>query len=206
MSLFKKAKTAAVKDSGKPKDEKVRIKISDPDFFDKIEAMEKLQDTIKSAEAKVSMISDEVKDLAKDAWAKQYEKMGKNPGSVMLEATKDEDVAQVMFLPMDKYITVNADRADQLREQYGDSIVEEVTTFAFDNEMVDKYGEVISNLIENCDDIDDSDKAKIIKAVTKFNVTKGTIDNLLKYDNDVKDVMEAVKPVVALKGAEVIKG
>jgi hypothetical protein len=112
-----------------------------------------------------------------------------------------------MILPSDKYITINADRADELRETYGNDIVEESTTFAFDNEMVDKYGEVISTLIEMSDDIAEADKAKIIKAVTKFSVAKGTIDKFNVYsENNVISVMEAVKPVVALKGAEVIKG
>ena len=206
-NLLNKAKKTAVKETAKPKDDKVRIKVEDPAFFGKITAMQNLQDTIKSAEAKVSMIADEVKELGKELWAKTYEKMGKNPGSVMLESRDGEDIGQVMFLPMDKYITINADRAEQLRDQFGEDIVEETTTFAFDNEMVDKYGEVISNLIEMSDEISEADKVKIIKAVTKFTVAKGTIDKLKTYgDNDVYSVMEAVKPVVALKGAEVIKG
>jgi hypothetical protein len=60
-------------------------------------------------------------------------------------------------------------------------------------------------LIENCSDITDADKEKIIKATTKYSVAKGTIDKLNQY-GDVQEVMEAVKPVVALKNVEVIKG
>ncbi len=204
-NLFTKAKKTSVKESAKPKDDKVRVKVEDPTFFDKVKMVETLQNQIKSAEAKVSMMTDEIKEVGKELWARTYEKMGKNPGSVMLEATKDGDVGQVMFLPMDKYITINADRADQLREQFGEDIVEENTTFAFDNDMIEKYGEVLSNLIEMSDEISEADKGKIIKAVTKFNVTKGTIDKFKNY-GDVFEVMEATKPVVALKGAEVIKG
>jgi len=206
-NLFSKAKKSAEKAPAKPKDEKVRIKVEDAGFFEKIESMEKLQDTIKSAEAKVSMIADEIKDTGKRLWAAKYNQMEKNPGSVMLEARMGEDIAQVMLLPSDKYITINAERADELRETYGNDIVEESTTFAFDNEMVDKYGEVISNLIEMSDEISEADKAKIIKAVTKFSVAKGTIDKFKVYGGaDVFGVMEAVRPVVALKGPEVIKG
>ena len=206
-NLFSKAKKSAEKAPAKPKDEKVRIKVEDAGFFEKIESMEKLQDTIKSAEAKVSMIADEIKDTGKRLWAAKYNQMEKNPGSVMLEARMGEDIAQVMLLPSDKYITINAERADELRETYGNDIVEELTTFAFDNEMVDKYGEVISNLIEMSDEISEADKAKIIKAVTKFSVAKGTIDKFKVYGGaDVFGVMEAVRPVVALKGPEVIKG
>jgi hypothetical protein len=161
---------------------------------------------MKVAKAKADMISDELRDVAKSEWAKLYDKTGKNPGSVMLEhVNSNDDTAQLMFIPQDKYITVNADRADELRSTYGEEIVEEKTTFSFDNEMIEKYGEVLSSLIEGCSEISAKDKEKIIKAVTVFSVAKGTIDKLDKY-GDVSEVMENVKPVVMLKNIEVIKG
>ena len=136
---------------------------------------------------------------------KLYQKTGKNPGSVMVEAKSGLDTAQVMFVPTDRYITINAEKAETLREDYGDDIVEENTTFSFDDEMIQKYGEVLSAMIENSDEIADADKDKIIKAVTKFTVAKGTIDVMKNYGK-VNEVMEAVRPVVMLKGPEVIKG
>ena len=204
MSLFTKAKKAAPKTT-KAKDEKVRITIEDASFFDKIEKLEGLNDQMKSAKAKADMISSEIKELGKSEWAKLYSDNGKNPGSVMLENIKGEDVAQVMFVPTDRYITINEDRADELREAYGDEIVEEDTKFSFDSKMIEKYGEVLSELIMNSDDIAESDKEKIIKATTKFSVAKGTIDNFTDY-GDVEEIMETVRPVVALKNVEVIKG
>lgn len=204
MSLFTKAKKAAPKTT-KAKDEKVRITIEDASFFDKIEKLEGLNDQMKSAKAKADMISSEIKELGKSEWAKLYSDNGKNPGSVMLENIKGEDVAQVMFVPTDRYITINEDRADELRETYGDEIVEEDTKFSFDSKMIEKYGEVLSELIMNSDDIAESDKEKIIKATTKFSVAKVTIDNFNNY-GDVEEIMETVRPVVALKNVEVIKG
>ena len=204
MSLFTKAKKAAPK-TAKAKDEKVRITIEDPSFFDKVEKLESLNDEMKSAKAKVDMISSEIKELGKSEWSKFYSESGKNPGSVMLENIKGEDVAQVMFVPSDRYITINEERADELRESFGDEIVEEDTTFSFDSKMIEKYGEVLSDLIMNSDDISDADKDKIIKATTKFSVAKGTIDKFADY-GDVESIMETVRPVVALKNVEVIKG
>ena len=161
---------------------------------------------MKVAKAKADMISDELRDLGKTEWAKLYDKTGKNPGSVMLEHVNvTDDVAQLMFVPSDKYITINADRADELREAFGEEIVEEETTFGFDSTMIEKYGEVLSRLIEECGDIAEKDKEKIITATTKFSVAKGTIDKFTTY-GDVNEVMEAVKPVVSLKNVEIIKG
>lgn len=205
-NLFAKAVKSATPKTTKAKDEKVRIKIDDSGFFDKIEKLEQLQDTMKIAKAKADMISDELRDLGKTEWAKLYDKTGKNPGSVMLEHVNvTDDVAQLMFVPSDKYITINADRADELREAFGEEIVEEETTFGFDSTMIEKYGEVLSRLIEECGDIAEKDKEKIITATTKFSVAKGTIDKFSTY-GDVNEVMEAVKPVVSLKNVEIIKG
>lgn len=204
-NLFSKAKKVAPKTT-KAKDQKVRISIEDPTFFNKVQKLEELQDTLKSAKAKADMIADELKDLGKEKWANLYSETGKNPGSVMLEQVNElDDTAQFMFVPTDKYITINEERADELRETYGDDIVEEETTFSFDSKMIEKYGEVLSELIMNSPDIAESDKEKIIKATTKFSVAKGTIDNFTKY-GEVSEVMEAVRPVVAMKNVEVIKG
>jgi len=203
-SLFDKAKKAAPVTKA-AKDKKIRLQVTDPTFFSKVEKLEQLNDTLKSAKAQADMISDEIKDMAKSEWVDYYSQTGKNPESVMIVQEVAGDTAQVMFIPTDKYITVTEARAEELRETYGEEIVEEDTTFAFDSAMIEKYGEVLSMLIENCADITDADKEKIIKATTKYSVAKGTIDKLNQY-GDVTEVMEAVKPVVALKNVEVIKG
>jgi hypothetical protein len=90
------------------------------------------------------MLNDELKDLARDEWAKLYDKTGKNPESVMLEYVKEEndDTAQFMFIPTDKYITITPARAEELQDLYGETIVEEKTVFSFDNAMIEKYGEI----------------------------------------------------------------
>ena len=204
-NLFSKAKKAAPAKTTAAKDKKVRLQVTDPTFFSKVEKLEQLNDTLKSAKAQADMISDEIKDMAKSEWVDYYSQTGKNPESVMIVQEVAGDTASVMFIPTDKYITVTEARAEELRETYGEEIVEEDTTFAFDSAMIEKYGEVLSMLIENCADITDADKEKIIKATTKYSVAKGTIDKLNQY-GDVTEVMEAVKPVVALKNVEVIKG
>jgi hypothetical protein len=204
-NLFTKAAKSATPKTTKAKDEKVRLTVEDVNFFDKVQKLEELNDAMKSAKAKADMISDEIRDVAKNAWLNQYDKTGKNPESVMICQENGEDVAQLMFVPTDRYITITPERAEELQETYGQEIVEEETTFSFDSAMIEKYGEVLSQLIENCDGIKDTDKEKIIKATTKYSVAKGTIDKFTTY-GDVNEVMDAVKPVVALKNVEIIKG
>lgn len=205
-NLFSKAKKSAPAKKTTAKDKKVRIVVEDPDFFEKVEKLEELQGTLKTAKAKADLISDELKDLAKDKWADLYEETNKNPESVMIvQDSETGDTAQFMFVPTDKYITINEDRAEELKDTYGDDIVEEKTTFSFDETMIEKYGEVLSELIENSDEIEDKDKEKIIKATTTYSVAKGTINKFKEY-GEVIEMMETVKPVVAIKNVEIIKG
>jgi hypothetical protein len=204
-NLFAKAKKSAPVKPTKGKEEKVRLVVEDPTFFSKVEKLEALNDQMKAAKAKADMISDELRDVAKTEWLNQYERTNKNPESVMICQSQDDDTAQFMFIPMDKYITITSDRAEELQETFGEEIVEEETTFSFDSAMIEKYGEILSRLIEESDEIKDADKEKIIKATTKYSVAKGTIDKFSTY-GDVVEVMEAVKPVVSLKNVEIIKG
>ena len=205
MSLFTKAKKSTPAKKTSAKDKKVRLVVEDPTFFEKVEKLEELQETLKSAKAKADLISDELKDIAKELWADEYEKTKRNPESVMIVQEVNGDTSQFLFVPTDKYITINEERAEELKEAYGEDIVEEKTTFSFDNDMIEKYGEVLSMLIENCDEITDADKEKIIKAVTAYSVAKGTIDKFNQY-GEVVEMIETVKPVVAIKNVEIIKG
>lgn len=204
-NLFTKAKKSAPKTTTKASDSKPRMTVDDSTFFDKIQKLQELNDTMKSAKAQADMISDEVREISKEKWAELYEDKGRNPGSIMVESKKGNDTAQVMFIAQDKYITINEEKADFLVEEYGEKVVEEATTFSFDSKMIEKYGEVLSNLIMESDEIAEADKEKIIKATTKYSVAKGTIDEL-KNIGPVAEVMEVVRPVVMLKGPEVIKG
>jgi len=204
-SLFDKAKKSTPAKKTSAKDKKVRLVVEDSTFFEKVEKLEELQETLKSAKAKADLISDELKDIAKELWAAEYEKTKRNPESVMIVQEVNGDTSQFLFVPTDKYITINEERAEELKEAYGEDIVEEKTTFSFDNDMIEKYGEVLSMLIENCDEIKESDREKIIKAVTTYSVAKGTIDKFKQY-GDVNEMIETVKPVVAIKNVEIIKG
>lgn len=205
-NLFEKSKKSAPVKTKKAKDEKPRIRIEDPTFYDKIEKLEQLQDVMKVSKAKADMIADELKEIGKNEYSSLYEKTGRNPGSVMLEYVKDnDDTAQLMFIASDRYININSERAEELRETYGEEIVEEKTTFSFDDDMILKYGEILSRLIEESTEISENDKEKIIKATTSFTVAKGVIDYLPKFGS-VGQVMEDIKPVISLKNIEIIKG
>lgn len=205
MNLFSKAKKSAPEKATKAKDTKTRVRIEGEDFFKKVCSLATLNDNMKRDKAKADIISDELRDVAKDEWVRLYDRTGKNPGSIMIEGVNElDDTAQFMYVPSDKYISINGERAEELIDTYGEEIVEEKTTFSFDSEMIDKYGEVLSRLIVECDEIAEKDKEKIIKAVTTYSIAKGTIDNFARLGN-VAELMETTRPVVSLKNVEFIK-
>lgn len=203
-NLFSKAKSTATTKTTKAKDDKVRVTINDPDFFDKVQMLETLQDNLKRDKAKADMLNQEIKDLGKPEWVKMYEKTGRNPGSIFLEARSGTQLATTLLVAKDQYSSIDTKRAEILMEKFGEDIVEEKTTFSFDSDMIEKYGEVISRLIEECDEIESEDKYRIIKAVSTFSVAKGTIDRM-KSLGQVSELVEEVKPTFALNSVEIIQ-
>lgn len=201
-NLFSKSNSVTVKT--KISDEKSRIDLNDVEFFKKVNLLDRLQERMKSDKAQADILSDEIKELSKEEWVRLYEKNGNNPGSIQLESYLNDEVASVMYVPSDKYINLNADKADHLIEKYGADIIEEKTIFTFDNTMIEKYGEIISMMIINSKDIQDEDKEKIIKASTTYSIAKGTIDKLKSF-GPIGEVMEEVKPVVSLKNIQIVQ-
>ena len=179
-SLFKKAADSATTKSSKSKEKKLRVTLSN-EFFDKMKKLEVLNTRLKQDKAEADIISDEIKEVAKVEWSKLYDKTKKNPGSIMLEVKEGLDTTQCMFLAQDKYLTVTPERAEDIKAKYGENVIDEKDSFSFDSDMIEKYGDILSQLIENCNEIPERDK-------------------------EVFDIFEQIKPVVALKGVELIKG
>jgi len=52
---------------------------------------------MKSIKAKADMISSDIKETTKSAWANLYADGRRNPGSVVMESTSGLDVAQLLL-------------------------------------------------------------------------------------------------------------
>jgi len=205
-TLFDKAKKKTTTKT--KKDSHLRLNpdsVDQEELFETIEEFEDVQTKAKKLKAREDLLKGQLREIGLEAYLKEYEDTRKNPGTVVIEAVNDKDVAQFMFVPSDRYITVKTEeQADELEEKLEEGIVERETTYSFDSKMLEKYSEVISELIEKSEDIDDDDKGKLFIATEKYKVKSGTIDSL---DNlgDVKEVFETLKPVVSLKNPQVIK-
>lgn len=207
MSLFAKAKGKAVdKPAKKSKEE---IVITSENDFNNIAELNRLNEEIANLTAQKEMVYGDVRLLGVTNFNKKYEEDKKYPESFKIVVRKEgsNDTAVVQIQPTDKYIKIDNDKATLLKNKYGEKIVDEQTTYSFDNEMLDKYGEIISKLIEESKDIAEADKAKLIKADTKLAVKKGSIKEFRSNDQmrkfSVEEITNDLLPIFQIKGAKV---
>lgn len=181
-----------------------RIAIKDKSFFNDIKEYDSLQKDIKTLKDSSDLIFNELKSVSKEKWLEDYDNNLNNPGTVILESSVDGETAELTFLPSDRYLKINKEKAFELKETYGDDIIETESTYTIDTKMAKKYGKIITKLILESDEIEEKDKKKIIKLDKTYSVRKGSIDNLSEY-GDVEEVFKEINPVVSIKNISLIK-
>lgn len=198
-NLFAAAKSqgATAKPAAKNQKETVVIK----SIASELERLAQVQEQLDALTAEAKLLTESVKSESVNAFVELYEKKGSYPGSFNIEAGK----ASMLFIPNDKYISLNEERAEELQSKYGAEIVEETTTYTMDADLIEKYGEEISNLIMKSKKIADEDKAKLIGATTKYAVRKGTISTITEKfaDFEVVEVVVDIKPVFQMKNVKI---
>jgi hypothetical protein len=202
-NLFKAAKEKGATASAAPT--KTEVEINDPIFHANLSRLAELNAQIDELSAETKVLTDEVKGRSIAEFTKLYEKNDRYPGSFNIKSTGmvGQPEASLMFIPTDKYIKINEERYNELASTYGPSIVNEKTTYVMDSELVEKYGEELSDAIAKIPGIPDSDKAKLIKALVSFEIAKGTIQELHKYRATVGEMLEEIKPVYQMKNVKV---
>ena len=197
-NLFAAAKTNAPADT-KAKAQKEVVTINS--IASDMERLAQVQEQIDSLTAEAKMLTETVKSESINAFVDLYEKKSKYPGSFNIEAGK----ASMLFIPMDKYISLNEERANELTDKYGADMVEENTTYTMDSALVEQYGEEISNLIMKSKKIAEEDKARLISATTKYAVSKGTISVLTEKFGDfgIDEIVSDIKPVFSMKNVKI---
>lgn len=179
-----------VKETGK-KPEKKTIKAAE--LGNKIEKFAKLKDEIDLATGQLKMIEGDIKAAGKELFLKEYKELKSTPENFKIQ---DETGATCLFIVMDKYTSVDEGKAEVL--EGFDGLLQETTVYTMNADLVDKYGQILSDLILNCKKIADEDKANLIKGEKTFAVKKGSIDRLMLYP-DPSQVFELINPICALK-------
>lgn len=184
------ATATKVKETTKKTDKKV---IQAPQLGDKVKRFAELKQIIDSATGELKMIEGDIKATGKGLFMKEYLSQKSTPDNFKIE---DGTGNACMFIVMDKYTIVDENKANILSNF--DGLLAENVVYKFNAELVEKYGQVLSELILNCSDIDDLDKGNLISGEKTFSVQKGSIDRLMQYDSP-EAVFELINPIVALK-------
>lgn len=196
-NLFDKAKKTTTKKSTKKNDIPL-INIKGEDFDKKLREFAKLKKETDELKTQLSLVQTDIKETTIPKWCELYKEKKSYPGSALV--TSDSE-SSFMFVPNDKYSSIDEERADELRDKYGDEIIQEDVTYSFNSNLLEKYASVLSELIENSNEIDDEDKEKLIIANTKISIQKGTIEKAfsLGKEEEIEDFIDEINPVYTLK-------
>jgi hypothetical protein len=198
--MFDKAKKKAPAKSAK-KDEKISVKVQNNPKFDNAVNTAAINDTkIKELKAELDSAKTLINEIAREEYAKLYESNKRNVGSFNLVS---DNGASFMFLPTKRYLKVTEDRAEHLKETYGEDTVEENTTYGFNSTILEKHMDAIADLLMKADFMTDEEKDALIVANTSYNVKKDILDNfyVLKTEKEIEieDAIEDFAPVCQIK-------
>lgn len=206
-NLFAKAKDKG-ETKASAKSSKEEVTINDPKFHLTLTRLAEINRQKDELDAESSILAAEVKERSISEFAKLYESNKKYPGSFIIKAIgmKKAPSASLMFLPTDKYIKIDEARYNELEKEFGPEMVTQKTTYIMDSELIEKHGEALSELINKCKSFSEDDRNKLIKAVTSYEVAKGTISELknTKFDgHSVSEMLTEIKPVYQMKNVKV---
>lgn len=162
------------------------------------------------AEAMLKTKGAELKEIGKTLWCEKYQEVSHKPESFIMIGDDSPAAGKLMFISSDSYLKIDEITATILDQKYG--CVEKKETFIFNNDMLAKYGQVLSDLIVNSKLIADEDKAMIVRKEEEKFIKKGTIDNVALIESitgkpekgefkfaDPAEMIENVNPTFSLK-------
>lgn len=152
-----------------------------------------IQKQVAELNAEATGLDEEIRYRGKECFIESYKETGKNTDSFVMESGD----CSVMVIPTDKYKKIDEERAGALQEKYGEEIVTVKTEYKFNNDLLEKYQDEISKLLESSKKIPKEDKEKLIEAVIAYTVAKGAID---KAPSDkVEEYLEDIQPIMMMK-------
>lgn len=202
-NLFKKATEKAPAKKTAKKDEKILVNVEGSEFAEKLAKFANLKAQMDELEADLAMSKEFVKNVGVEEYVKLIEKNKVNPGSFLVASEKG---GRVMILPVKKYKMIDSATAENLTETYGEGVIKETTTFGFNNDILMRNMDAISDLIMNSEVLTDDDKENLIEAKSTFAVESDTLDKVYTLSKEsgrsVIEVIEDFAPQFQLKNAK----
>lgn len=195
-NLFAKKKASA-KTTPAKKDDKPVVLITGTHFDINLKRFNELKKSILNDTAELKVLEDDIKGEGVEKFIELYEKDKRNPGSFKLSSDSGE---KIMVIAMDRYLKVDDERAEEMKEEFGEEIIDEKTIFTFNNTLLEKYQEEISELIMGAEFMTDSEKEDLIVPTVTLSVKKGAINEAMTLGKGrVADFLGYIQPVLQLK-------
>lgn len=194
VNLFNKSKAKA----STTKVEKHEVVNIDKSFESNLIRMNEIDVEIASLESEKATLDIEVRDKAKEEMIKLYDKKGSFPGTIKIVAGSES----FLFITADKYTKIDEEDAKTLSKKYDKSIVTETSMFTLNPVMVEKYSQVLSDMILASKKISPDDKDKLIECKTCWGIAKGTICNLrnaIFSKFNLSNLIEDIRPIFSIK-------
>ena len=193
-NLFDKSKqTSKVK-----KADKHEVVIISKSFEADLVRMAEIDAKMAELEAEKATLDSGVREEAKNAMINLYTKKNSFPGTLKVVAGS----RSFLFITADKYIKIDEDAAKELSKKYGEEIVTEKTIFTLNPVLVEKYAQVLSDLIMGSKKISQNDKESLIESNTSWSIAKGTIEklrNTIYAKFKLAQVIEDIRPIFSVK-------
>ena len=197
-NLFKKAKAESTVSE---KDSKTVI-VNDPSFHENVKRIVEINAELSTLGAEASNLMGQVKEIATGKFIELFKSKGTYPGSFKIK-TDGIEPGEFTFIPTDSYKKITEERYNELSGIYGTELVEEKTTYTMDSELVEMYGETISDLIETCKAIPDDVKKRLISASSAWKIKKGTITKLNERTEPMEQLLTDIAPTFQIKNIKV---
>ena len=193
-NLFDKAKaTGATK-----KVEKHEV-VNMPQFTETLKTIEEIDVQMAELQAKRELLDSEIREAGKEAMVNLFNQKQAFPGTLKIVAGE----RSFQLITADKYIKVDVDRFNELSETYGPELVEEKTRYFFNNVILEKYQDTISDLLMNCEAISQEDRDHLLESETSYSIKKGTLANLAtlasKFKTTINNLVSEVRPIFMVK-------
>lgn len=197
-NMFAKAKSKPT--TTKKKDEKIIVDVKGKKFAEAVNIAAVNDTKMKEMKAELDSAKAIIKETANEEFVKLYQENKRNVGSFILVA---DNGASFMYLPTKRYLKVDDDRAEHLRETYGEDVISENTTYAFNTKVLTKHMDKISELLMGAEFLSDEEKETLIEATSNYTVKKEILDEfyVMSSENDVEieDCLEDFAPVCQIK-------
>lgn len=174
------------------------LTVEGEDFAKKLADWNELKEVIKNKTADLKAVEGDIKSVCLDQYVEFYEKIQRNPETVKIQSEKGD---RVMFVVAKKYAgAVDEDRATELREKYGDAIVEEKSEVVFNNDLLNKYSEKLEALIMSADFMTEAEKEELFVNKVTYNITSDAINEGCTWaKGDVRGLINDTNPVTMMK-------